>query len=83
MREANGAPGCPGPPVRKTSTPRGAGPFWTATWSPSSPFTRPWWSSGTVRFEQVNPGDSAHRLRAREAGHARAGASREQGKHER
>ena len=56
----NGTPGWPGPPVRNSSTPRGALVlFPAATWSRSVPWTCPPWSSGTVKNEQVNPATPA------------------------
>src|SRR5215467_322124 len=52
----NGTPGWPGPPVRKSRTPRGALVlFPAATWSRNVPGTCPLGSSGTVSIEQVNP----------------------------
>src|SRR6266702_5291657 len=60
-RPMNGTPGCPGPPVSSTSTPRGAlASLPAATRRPSRPPTRPEWSIGTDSVEQVNPGAQEH-----------------------
>src|SRR5215467_9199433 len=45
----------PGPPVRKTSTPRGAGASATATGSDSRPGALPNGSSRTLSVPQLNP----------------------------
>ncbi len=56
-RGSAGKPGCPGPPVRSSRTPRGAFVLSAvATASASVPGRRPEWSSGTVSVEHVNPG---------------------------
>ena len=45
----------PGPPVRKTRTPRGAGASATATGSDSRPGAEPNGSSRTLSVPQLNP----------------------------
>ena len=61
---AKGSPGWPGPPVRKTRTPREASTFCLATRSANVPATAPLRSSGTVSIEQVNPPASGHAFAA-------------------
>src|SRR5215470_15625876 len=57
----NGTPGWPGPPVRNSSVPSRARELSpAATWSRSVPGTFPDLSSGTARYEQVNPGRPGH-----------------------
>src|SRR3954471_22779846 len=56
-RASAGTPGCPGPPVIRSSTPRGARTLSAAaTASRSDPLVPPPWSSGTVSVEHVYPG---------------------------
>ena len=61
IRETNGTPGSPGPPVRKRSTPRGAEVTSdTATRSDSRPGTEPNGSSRTLSDPQLNPAIPGH-----------------------
>src|SRR6266550_3207276 len=76
----NRTPGWPGPPVRNSSVPRGACVLAAAaTWSRSVPGTFPDLSSGTVRYEQVNPVRSRHGCAPVSAGRAGGAADRADG----
>src|SRR6266550_7883243 len=67
----NRTPGWPGPPVRNSSVPSRACTLpAAATWSRNVPGTFPDLSSGTARYEQVNPGRPGHGCAPVSAGRA-------------